>query len=262
MDLMGPVVQGRMEVLSWNACSTGPVPQCRSSVPLDLKGPVIYGRSGSAVKKRLLRRAGSAAAIFGLTMAVAHIGPTTLWIAVVKVAVALGIFAERWRCPAGQRWRPWSSRPRSLAASPDAFRHCGWSGRRTYSGVLFRSAVTSAPSPPGTFSPGSAQARSRAVMRRPGSRWSGAVERPSAFRPGICQVGADRASVVRCRRSLLVAVGRCCCCHRCCHPRDATAPGYLPRPAVVLVRRPFPHRTDCWRSTRQREGVKGGFACT
>jgi hypothetical protein len=51
--------------------------------------------SGGAVKKRLLRRAGPAAAIFGLIMAVAHIGPTTLWIAVVKVAVALGIFAER-----------------------------------------------------------------------------------------------------------------------------------------------------------------------
>ena len=162
---------------------------------------------------------GSAAAIFGLTMAVAHIGPTTLWIAVVKVAVALGIFAERWRCPARQRWRPWSSRPGSLAASPDAFRHCGWSVRRTYSGVLFRSAVTSAPSPPGAFSPASAQARSRAVMRRPGSRWSGAVERPSANQAGHMPVGTDRASVVRCRRSLLVAVGRCCCCHRCCHPR-------------------------------------------
>jgi hypothetical protein len=158
------------------------------------QGTSYLRASGSAVKKRLLRRAGSAAAIFGLTMAVAHIGPTTLWIAVVKVAVALGIFAERWRCPAGQRWRPWSSRPASLAASPDAFRHCGWSVRRTYSGVLFRSAATSAPSPPGRFSPGSAQARSRAVMRRPGSRWSGAVERPSAFfRPGISQVGTDRA---------------------------------------------------------------------
>ena len=82
--------------------------------------------------------------------------------------------------------------------------------------------------------------------------------RPSANEwPGICQVGTDRASVVRCRRSLLVAVGRCCCGH----PRDATGPGYLPRPAVVLVRRPFPHRTDCWRSIRRREGVKGGFAC-
>jgi hypothetical protein len=84
------------------------------------QGTSYLWASGGAVKKRLLRRAGSAAAIFGLTMAVAHIGPTTLWIAVVKVAVALGIFAERWRCPARQRWRPWSGRPRSLAASPDA----------------------------------------------------------------------------------------------------------------------------------------------
>lgn len=70
------------------------------------QGTSYLWASGSAVKKRLLRRAGSAAAIFGLTMAVAHIGPITVWIAVVKVAVALGIFAERWRCPAGQRWRP------------------------------------------------------------------------------------------------------------------------------------------------------------
>ena len=84
------------------------------------QGTSYLWASGNAVKKRLLRRAGPAAAIFGLIMAVAHIGPTTLWIAVVKVAVALGIFAERWRCPAGQRWRPWSSRPRSSAASPDA----------------------------------------------------------------------------------------------------------------------------------------------
>jgi hypothetical protein len=148
------------------------------------QGTSYLWASGGAVKKRLLRRAGSAAAISGLTMAVAHIGPTTLWIAVVKIAVALGIFAERWRCPARQRWRPWLSRPRSLAASRTPYRHCGWSVRRTYSGVLFRSAVTSAPSPPGTFSPGSAQARSRGVMRRPGSRWSGAVERPSAFQAG------------------------------------------------------------------------------
>jgi len=38
------------------------------------------------------------------------------------------------------------------------------------------------------------------------------------FRPDISPVGADRASVMRCRRSLLVAVRCCCCCHRCCQP--------------------------------------------
>ena len=56
------------------------------------------------------------------------------------------------------------------------------------------------------------------VMRRPGSRWDGAVQRPSAFQAGHIPVGADRASVVRCRWSLLSAGGCCCCCHRCCQP--------------------------------------------
>ena len=36
------------------------------------------------------------------------------------------------------------------------------------------------------------------------------------FRPDISQVATDRASVLRCRRSLPLADGRCCCCHRCC----------------------------------------------
>ena len=35
------------------------------------------------------------------------------------------------------------------------------------------------------------------------------------FRPDISPVAADRASVMRCRRSLPVAGGRWCCCHRC-----------------------------------------------
>ncbi len=44
----------------------------------------------------------------------------------------------------------------------------------------------------------------------------GARHRASAFRPDISQVAADRASVLGCHRSLPLAVGRCCCCHRCC----------------------------------------------
>jgi hypothetical protein len=50
------------------------------------------------------------------------------------------------------------------------------------------------------------------------------------FGPDICPVGTDRARVMRCRRSLLVAVGRCCCCHRCCHPRQVRA--WPPSPPV------------------------------
>jgi hypothetical protein len=42
--------------------------------------------------------------------------------------------------------------------------------------------------------------------------------RPSVFRPDIAPVRMDRTSVMRCRRSLLVADGRYCCCHRCCQP--------------------------------------------
>lgn len=70
-------------------------------------GTSYLGVSGGAVKRRLLRRAGPAAAIFGLIMALADIGPATLWIAVVKAAVALGIFTARWGSPAAQRWRLW-----------------------------------------------------------------------------------------------------------------------------------------------------------
>jgi hypothetical protein len=75
------------------------------------QGTCCLGTYGDPVKKRLLRRVGPAVAVFGLIMAVAHVGPTTLWIAGVKVAVALGIVAERWRGPAGRRWRPWPSGP-------------------------------------------------------------------------------------------------------------------------------------------------------
>jgi hypothetical protein len=36
------------------------------------------------------------------------------------------------------------------------------------------------------------------------------------MRPDIFPVATDRASYLRCRRSLPLAVGRCCSCHRCC----------------------------------------------
>ena len=50
------------------------------------------------------------------------------------------------------------------------------------------------------------------------------------FRPDISPVGADRASVMRCRRSLLLAGGCCCCCHRCC---QAAGPSCSPSPRLL-----------------------------
>jgi len=59
--------------------------------------------------------------------------------------------------------------------------------------------------------------------------WSGAGSngRPSAFRPDISQVAADRASVLGCRRSLLLAVGRCRCCQMSWPGRSAPVAGGL-----------------------------------
>ena len=57
------------------------------------------------------------------------------------------------------------------------------------------------------------------------------TRQPSTFRSDISQVGADRASVMRCRRSLLLAVGCCCCCHRCCQLQLT-----LRSPALVVGR--------------------------
>jgi len=59
--------------------------------------------------------------------------------------------------------------------------------------------------------PGGSQRGSQRLRARPTG--SPAVDRP-LMRPGINRVGADCASVPRCRRSLPLAVGRCCCCHR------------------------------------------------
>ena len=65
------------------------------------------------------------------------------------------------------------------------------------------------------------------------------------FRPDISQVGADRASVMRCGRSLMSAFGCCCCCHRCCQPRSGRRPA-APDPACWSVprRAPFPPARD------------------
>ena len=56
--------------------------------------------------KRLLPWIAVPLLLLGAAMLIADIGASGLWIAVVKVAVALGVFAERWRSPAGRRWRP------------------------------------------------------------------------------------------------------------------------------------------------------------
>jgi hypothetical protein len=62
--------------------------------------------------------------------------------------------------------------------------------------------------------------------------------RPSAFRPGISLVSADRASVLRCRRSMLLAGGRCCCCHSCCQLSGGYPVASRPGPQGRQVRGP------------------------
>jgi hypothetical protein len=56
------------------------------------------------------------------------------------------------------------------------------------------------------------------VMRRPGSRWSGAVERPSASGVTQPQLVTMGASVWCCDTQPRDAVGGGCCCRRCCQP--------------------------------------------
>jgi hypothetical protein len=61
-------------------------------------------------------------------------------------------------------------------------------------------------------------------------------------------------SVIRCCRSLLPAVGRCCCCHRCCQPRwrgglsghkHALHSARIPSPNGASAR-PVPSRPQPW----------------
>ena len=63
------------------------------------------------------------------------------------------------------------------------------------------------------------------------------IPRPRSTPGNASLVGADRASVMRCRRSLLSAAGCCCCCHRCCQPLvlfpiSEVSPATWPRPAL------------------------------
>jgi hypothetical protein len=65
------------------------------------------------------------------------------------------------------------------------------------------------------------------------------------FRPDISQVHVDRAGVMRCRRSLLLAGGCCRCCHRCCQPRSGTR--------RILARQPVvPSRGEAGADARHR----------
>ena len=120
---------------------------------------------------------------------------------------------------------------RLLRATPDLGRHNGFDQgslahlahipRRAASDLLIRKsrqAVQDRPSRPVRWA--DIPELSTCVGRRPAawqqcwqqSQRNSADPRPSAFRPDISQVGADRASVMRWRRSLLSAVGCCCCC--------------------------------------------------
>jgi len=86
------------------------------------------------------------------------------------------------------------------------------------------------------------------------------------MRPDISPVVTDRACVLRCRRSLALAVGWCCCCHRCCQPSagrpvesrpvpcrgwPASGPGRLPPGPCFLTG-----------SVRRGSRIKCDFACT
>jgi hypothetical protein len=62
---------------------------------------------------------------------------------------------------------------------------------------------------------------------------NGADPRPSAFRPDISPVAADRAGVMRCRGSGPVAGGRWCCCHRCCQFSPSHSVTSRPRPQTT-----------------------------
>ena len=88
------------------------------------------------------------------------------------------------------------------------------------------------------------------------------------FRPDISPVGTDRARVMRCRRSLVLAAGCCCCCRRCCQLRSGRLCPAAPGVRLVTVRTvegmaPYPGQARClalgfWPECFRRLNVKGG----
>jgi hypothetical protein len=101
---------------------------------------------------------------------------------------------------------------------------------------------------------------------------AGATDPDRPLRPGITQV-VTRCTCVSCyRRSLLFAVGRCCCCHRCCQLSQdrpvASRPGpqghrpeerkrrgratHYERVLVRCSRVQTPRQLSAWESDRSR----------
>jgi hypothetical protein len=146
-------------------------------------------------------------------------------------------------CARGCWWPRW--RRLSRATGGSFRRKCAALLTGSGSGVRFRSEQGKSLNPRGFsgFSPSSARAAGWLRRRRVGPRWLIARYLHGGlplFRPDISPVGADHARVMRCCRSLLAAVGRCC------HPRDTSA-------TWVLGPRPSPRRTHCCRLFAGRE---------
>jgi hypothetical protein len=98
----------------------------------------------------------------------------------------------------------------------------------------------------------------------------------------------NHASAAGCRRSLLLAVGWCCCCHRCCQPspgvwhvrgthdavlrrssQDRVLAGYAKSAPRSVGRRsrsacPVPARPSrsSWKPTRGHYGISSAGACS
>jgi hypothetical protein len=84
------------------------------------------------------------------------------------------------------------------------------------------------------------------------------------FRPDISRAGTDRARVMRCRRSLVLAAGCCCCCQprsgRLCPAAPWSSPSDCPHRGGDG---PYPGQARClafgfWPECFRRLDVKGG----